>query len=202
MRGLILKDLYLGGYGRKLGHNVIFDASNVACLAKHLYALRVDEVTLEDEENDIEEMETMIRKYSAFEKHVPGPSPAPKGHVIILTGSTGSLGARILALLLTRSDVRNVYCLVRGGDVQENVAKALRQRGLSVGDTTLLVALILVCYLKQFTSYIMKPRSSSIGTFLLLFLHPSRPRNSTSFHHPRDTHVRPQIRAFPRLRTL
>lgn len=141
MRGLILKDLDLCGYGRKLGQNVIFDTANVARLAKHLYALRVDEVMMEDEEDEIEEMETMIRKYSAFKKHVPGPLPATEGHVVLLTGSTGSLGAHVLALLLTRSDVRNVYCLVRGENPQERVLEALRQRGLSVADTTLLVAL-------------------------------------------------------------
>lgn len=141
MRGLILKDLDLGGNGRKLGQNVIFDTANVARLAKYLCALRVDEVTLEDEEDEIEEMETMIKKYSTFKKHVPGSSPAPGGHVVVLTGCTGSLGAHILALLLARSDVGNVYCLVRGENPQERVLEALRQRGLSVPDTKLLVAL-------------------------------------------------------------
>lgn len=141
MRGLILKDLDLGGNGRKLGQNVIFDTANVARLAKYLCALRVDEVTLEDEEDEIEEMETMIKKYSTFKKHVTGSSPAPGGHVVVLTGCTGSLGAHILALLLARSDVGNVYCLVRGENPQERVLEALRQRGLSVPDTKLLVAL-------------------------------------------------------------
>lgn len=95
----------------------------------------------EDDEGEIEEMETMIKKYSRFKKHVSGSSPAPKGHVVVLTGSTGSLGAHILALLLTRSDVRNVYCLVRGENPQDRVLEALRQRDLSVPDATLFVAL-------------------------------------------------------------
>ena len=141
MRGLILRDLDLGGNSRKLGQNVIFDTANAARLAKHLYALRVSAVTPEDDEDEIKEMETMIKKYSTFEQHVPGSSPAPEGHVVILTGSTGSLGAHILALLLTQSDVRNIYCLVRDEKPQERVLEALRQRGLRVPDTTLLVAL-------------------------------------------------------------
>lgn len=140
MRGLILKDLDLGGNSRKLGHNVIFDTANVARLTQHLYALRVDKATPEDDEDEIEEMKTMIKKYSTFKKHVPGSSPTPEGHVVVLTGSTGSLGAHILALLLTQSDVRNVYCLVRGEDPRERVLEALRRRGLEVPDT-LLVAL-------------------------------------------------------------
>lgn len=86
-------------------------------------------------------MEAMIKRYSTFKKHVPGSSPAPDGQVIVLTGSTGSLGAHILGLLLTRSEVRNVYCWVRGEDPQERVLEALRRRSLSVLDATYLVAL-------------------------------------------------------------
>lgn len=141
MRGLIPKDLDLGGNSKKLGHNVIFDTANVARLAQLLYALRVDDATPEDDVSEIEEMKAMIKKYSTFHKHVPGSSPAPKGHVVVLTGSTGSLGAHILALLLTRSDVRNVYCLVRGKDPRGRVLEALRQRRLKVPDMRLLVAL-------------------------------------------------------------
>ncbi len=140
MRGLILKHLDIGGNSRKLGQNVIFDSASTAHLAKYLYALRVGDVIPEDDEDEIEEMKTMIKKYSTFKKHV-GASPAPEGHVVVLTGSTGSLGAHILALLLTLSDVRNIYCLVRGENPRERVLEALRQRGLSLPDTTLLVAL-------------------------------------------------------------
>ena len=139
MRGLILKDIDLNG--RKLGRNVIFDTANAARLAKHLYALRADVVTLEDDEDEIEEMKTMIKKYSIFKRHVPCPRTAPEGRVIVLTGSTGSLGAHILALLLSRSEVSKVYCLVRGDNSGERVLEALRQRHLSVPDTKRLVTL-------------------------------------------------------------
>ena len=141
MRGLILKSLDLGGNGGKLGRNVIFDTGNVDRLAKHIYALRVDDKPPEDNEDEIEEMETMIRKYSTFTKHIPGSKSTPEGHVVVLTGSTGSLGAHVLALLLTRRDVRSVYCLVRGKIGQERVLKALRQRGLGAPDETRVVAL-------------------------------------------------------------
>lgn len=141
MRGLILKDLDLGGNCRRVSQNVIFDTANVARLAQHLYALKNDNMTPEDDEDEIDVMEAMIKQYSIFERHVPGSSPAPGGHVVVLTGSTGSLGAHILAALLTRSNVRKVYCLVRGENPQERVLEALRQRGVSVSDTTLLVAL-------------------------------------------------------------
>ena len=141
MRGLILKDLDLGGNSKKLGHNVIFDTANVARLAQLIYALRVGDATPEDEVGEIEEMKSIIKKYSTFDKHVLGSSPAPKGHVVVLTGSTGSLGAHVLALLLTRSDVRNVYCLVRGEDPRGRVLEALRRRRLNVPDTKAFVAM-------------------------------------------------------------
>ena len=141
MRGLILKDLDLGSNSRKLGQNVIFDKANVARLARYLYALRMDVITQEDDEGEIEEMKELIKKYSTFIKHVPGASSVPGGQVVILTGSTGSLGAHILATLLSRSDVRKVYCLVRGKNPQERVLEALRQRDLNVPGTALFVAL-------------------------------------------------------------
>lgn len=90
MRGLIMRKLDLGGDSRKLGHDVIFDTTNVACLAQHLYALRVNDATPEDDEDEIEEMKTLTKTYLTFENHGPGSSPTPEGHVIVLTGSTGS----------------------------------------------------------------------------------------------------------------
>ena len=141
MRGLILKHLNLGGNGRKLSRNVIYDTGNVDRLSKHLYALRTGALTREDEGYTVDDMETMIEKYSTFEKHVPGSISAAEGHVVILTGSTGSLGAHLLALLLTRSEVRKVYCLVRGANPRERVLEALQQRDLMVPDTARLVTL-------------------------------------------------------------
>ena len=65
------------------------------------------------------------QKILGIQKHVPGSSLAPQGHVVVLIGSTGSLGAHILASLRTRSDVCNVYCLVRGENLQERALEAL-----------------------------------------------------------------------------
>ncbi len=48
----------------------------------------------------------------------------------LLTGTTGSLGAHLLAQLIKRPDVRAVYCPVRGADPAQRVGTALRQRSL------------------------------------------------------------------------
>lgn len=68
MRGLILKEMDIGGNSRKLDQNVIFDTANVARLAKHLYALGVNETASDDDVDEIQEMEALIKKYSIFKK--------------------------------------------------------------------------------------------------------------------------------------
>ncbi|KAI5917478.1 hypothetical protein F4810DRAFT_717670 [Camillea tinctor] len=50
--------------------------------------------------------------------------------IIVLTGSTGSLGSYILSTLLTRSNVRKVFCLNRSPDAAERQQASFRSRGL------------------------------------------------------------------------
>ncbi|ROV99471.1 hypothetical protein VMCG_06316 [Cytospora schulzeri] len=52
------------------------------------------------------------------------------GHVIAVTGTTGSLGSYVLATLLARPDVTKVICLNRAADAKERQPKALSSRGL------------------------------------------------------------------------
>lgn len=108
VRGRILREIDLGG--KPLGQNVIFDYPNVRSLAKHIYALRTGEV--EDEISEIEEMKELIAKYSSFPQRTPGIIQ-PTKETVILTGTTGSLGAHILAQIANLSDIRRIYCLVR-----------------------------------------------------------------------------------------
>lgn len=70
MRGLILRDLNIGGNSRKLGQNVIFDTGNVARLAKHLHALRLDQKIQMEMADGAKEMEALIAKYSHKRSHV------------------------------------------------------------------------------------------------------------------------------------
>ena len=81
MRWILLKELDLGGNGKRLGENVIFDTSNVARLAKYLCALRSNSKTPDSDE--LETMTAMIKKYSVFKKHVPGSAPSPIAHVVV-----------------------------------------------------------------------------------------------------------------------
>ncbi|KAL6717390.1 hypothetical protein ACLMJK_005305 [Lecanora helva] len=141
LRGLILKTIDLGDNARNLGQNAVYDMGNAARLAKHLYGLRLDEGVPEDDENEFEQMNDMIKKYSHFTTHHPGSAPAPKAHNIVLTGVTGSLGAHILAEILQFPEVGYIYCLVRGENPQSRVLEALQQRGLDAPHVTRIKAL-------------------------------------------------------------
>ena len=75
LRALILTDLDLDGRESRITRNIVFETGNVALLARYLYAIATGaDVGVEDE---IEEMEEMIRKYSIFKNHAPS---SPIGH--------------------------------------------------------------------------------------------------------------------------
>ncbi|KAJ5506168.1 Male sterility NAD-binding [Penicillium expansum] len=53
-----------------------------------------------------------------------------KGHAVILTGSTGSLGAYLLHELLSDLSVTKIYCLNRSDDAATRQLQSLREKGL------------------------------------------------------------------------
>ncbi|CAG8396619.1 unnamed protein product [Penicillium salamii] len=54
-----------------------------------------------------------------------------ESHVVILTGSTGSLGAYLLYELLQDPTVSKIYCLNRGPDAASRQLKGMQDKGLS-----------------------------------------------------------------------
>jgi thioester reductase-like protein len=67
------------------------------------------------------------------------------GIVVLLTGSTGSLGSHILDQLLDRPDVKKVYCLIRDGKTFNDLKDAFNSRDLSVNKLILGSDKINVC---------------------------------------------------------
>lgn len=130
MRGLIVKDLNLGGNSKKLTQNVIFDTANVSNLAKHLLRLCQSQDGNDEVGDPVAEMETMIQKYSIFERHVPRSSTEPDYHVVVLTGVTGALGAHTLSQLLSHPSISKIYCLIRGKDPLSRIQNSLQSRCL------------------------------------------------------------------------
>ncbi|XPT03556.1 hypothetical protein M3J09_012647 [Ascochyta lentis] len=115
----ILKTVDIGN--NKLGQNVVFEYPSIAALSAHLHSLRTG--TTEEQTSVEETMKDLIARYSNFK-------PARK-QTVVLTGTTGSLGAHVLAQLVARADIETVHCLVRakdGQDAARRVTQSLLQR--------------------------------------------------------------------------
>jgi thioester reductase-like protein len=133
-RGHMMRELDLGGGGKKLAHNVVYENPSVRQLARHLYAVAHDgeATTTASAESETDVMQTLVEKYGVF-RPFEGGQATPDGAVVLLTGTTGSLGAHVLAQLLPLPHIRQVYCLVRAADAAAATARvltSLHDRGL------------------------------------------------------------------------
>ncbi|KAL8707032.1 MAG: hypothetical protein Q9225_007868, partial [Loekoesia sp. 1 TL-2023] len=128
MRGLIIKDLDLGGNSKNLNQNVVFETSNVENLAKHLYDLRQGHFS--DIEDPNTAIQTLIQKYSVFKQHSPGPNSVREAHTVVLTGATGGLGSQLLSKLSFDRSVSKIYCLLRGSEPLQRLRESLHNRNL------------------------------------------------------------------------
>lgn len=131
----IVRDIDLGGHGDKLSQNIVFEKGTVGALAKHLYQMRTGEEF--EAEDELQVMREMIEKYSHFTHHHPTLTRKPDSEVVLVTGATGNLGAFIVADLLRRSNVSEVWALVRApGQVAAGarLSKALADRNIVLSD--------------------------------------------------------------------
>ncbi|KAL1653329.1 putative NRPS-like protein biosynthetic cluster [Didymella pomorum] len=107
--------------GNTLGQNVVFEYPSIAALSAHLHGLRTG--TVEEQTSVEQTMQNLLSKYSDFK-------PARK-QTVVLTGTTGSLGAHVLCQLVSRTDIETVHCLVRAKDEKgaaHRVTQSLVQR--------------------------------------------------------------------------
>jgi Male sterility protein len=112
--------------------NVVYTNPSVNALTVYLLSRSVPD-TFDVLSATSERIRSTIAKYSSnFSRHQPGPKSVD-GKVIALTGSTGSAGSAILALLLNRSDVKRIYLLNRKGNERQDIrqAKGFKERGLN-----------------------------------------------------------------------
>ncbi|KAI1446874.1 L-aminoadipate-semialdehyde dehydrogenase [Annulohypoxylon stygium] len=127
-RAKIMREVDIGD--NVLSNNVCFEYPSPKKLASHLYSLRTGEELQHTDE--IALMSNLIEKYSDFPLFAPG-NQQPDGEVILLTGSTGSLGAHILSQIVSLPGVKKVYCLVRAKtleDARSRVVSSLESRSL------------------------------------------------------------------------
>lgn len=123
IRSEIVKNIDVGG--AKLGQTVVFDHPCVSKLAGYLYGLRSGDQSIKAISIE-EEMQELIDKYSA----IPAPTPERRSSIVI-TGVTGSLGAHIVAKMVSDPTIDKVYCLTRAKsdeDADRRVISSLIQR--------------------------------------------------------------------------
>ncbi|KAJ6014375.1 NRPS-like enzyme [Penicillium herquei] len=126
-RGILQSEIDIGA--SSLAHNVVFDCGTLERLAMHLYALRTGEGNVSVTEDELQAMSQMITQYSTFLNR-----PA-SDRVVILTGTTGSLGVYILSKLLQDPLVKKVFCLVRADSERsalDRVLSSLSSRSLPI----------------------------------------------------------------------
>ncbi|KAF2722236.1 acetyl-CoA synthetase-like protein [Polychaeton citri CBS 116435] len=130
---LIKQELDLGGSGDRLGQNVVFEKATIRRLARYLYQLRKGK---DDEaEDETEVMKELIDKYSVFARHVPDIVEMPAREVVIVTGATGNLGAFIVKEMAARTDVAEVWTLIRAssrGSATARVMESLSSRQIQL----------------------------------------------------------------------
>ncbi|KAI1761375.1 hypothetical protein GGR53DRAFT_525119 [Hypoxylon sp. FL1150] len=113
----------------KLPVNIIYDSGNVNSLAENLIRMRKGG-GISSPSDGASLMSKFISKYSNFPKFVPGDQRSD-GEVVLLTGTTGSLGAHILSQVAVSPQVKSVYCLVRAStteEAQSRVVSSLKSR--------------------------------------------------------------------------
>ncbi|KAK4542196.1 hypothetical protein LTR36_007043 [Oleoguttula mirabilis] len=133
---IIKQNLDLGAKGDSVSQNVVFEKGNVRALARHLFQLRTGEVA--EDENELDAMREMIDKYSHFTQHFATSRVPPEKDVVLVTGATGNLGAWIVAELVKRSHVAEVWALVRApgqAAAGARLMQSLASRNIQLTDT-------------------------------------------------------------------
>jgi hypothetical protein len=136
-------DCHVHASSSNIDQNIIFSNPSIRKLASSVIdaVLQRDSLGVVDVKTDIE---NMIEKYSAGFGHSALDSSTTivngRGHVVVLTGSTGGLGSYLLASLLQREDVSVIYAFNRpsrdvASSIQRRQKSSFKDRGL---DDTLL----------------------------------------------------------------
>ncbi|KAI0594594.1 hypothetical protein F4775DRAFT_573362 [Biscogniauxia sp. FL1348] len=128
----INKHLLVHGKRQSIQARVVYANPSIAGLTRIVSALSEGQNINHKSESDVEKMK---RLYSLHTENLPlttrraEPKPVD-GFVVLLTGSTGSLGSYILDSLIRDFNVSRVYCLNRGHGSGERQKKSQADRGL------------------------------------------------------------------------
>ncbi|KDQ07664.1 hypothetical protein BOTBODRAFT_139808 [Botryobasidium botryosum FD-172 SS1] len=138
VRNTILHALRENGISvAKITQNLVYSTPTILGLARYVSSIgnpsNADAV--EDRHTRTRALEDMVTKYTSdFPIHNP-TALAPASEVVLLTGSTGSLGSAVLAHLVTLSSVSRIYAFNRksrdGTSIRQRQLKSLESQGLN-----------------------------------------------------------------------
>ncbi|KAH8114663.1 acetyl-CoA synthetase-like protein [Phellopilus nigrolimitatus] len=115
--------------------NFVYDHPSIVSLAAYASKLAAPTstgVVVEDVAHKVRTMEDMVAKYTEnFKAHTPiASSKSFDRDIVLITGTTGGLGALLLAKLLESSHIERVYALNRsGGQLLNRQIEALKGPG-------------------------------------------------------------------------
>ena len=125
---------------RHVPEHFVYDNPMIAQLASFISSIALGTDCPDDGSHSaaarIEAMRAMVAKYTSdFPTHKADPSvKRPKGDVVLVTGTTGSLGSHLLSQLAASEEVERVYALNRPSrdklPLRERQRLALVDRGL------------------------------------------------------------------------
>ncbi|KAI5119742.1 hypothetical protein M0805_008672 [Coniferiporia weirii] len=115
--------------------NFVYHNPSIGALAAYVSELTCSPGGTSDQQHvqrKVDKMHALVTKYSeGFPKHVPTDALPSDGDVVLVTGTTGALGAILLIELLSSPTVKRVYALNRrGGELLLRQQAALEERGL------------------------------------------------------------------------
>jgi thioester reductase-like protein/aryl carrier-like protein len=121
---------------------IIYRNPSVDLLAKHIYHSVQDTTTGDAEEDRTAPIESLLRHYEQKIDQIVAKGPtrskcedtSTASEVVMLTGSTGTVGSFLLNRLLADSSVSHIYCLNRAHDSGSLQRARNRQRGLTPCD--------------------------------------------------------------------
>lgn len=124
--------LSMRGVSRAFEARVVYENASISALEEATIAALEGRNLSSDKQSPEQKMQILFDKYAAnmpINARKPEPRPAG-GDVVLLTGSTGSLGSYILDSLLRNAGVSYVYCLNRGSDSGKRQEKSQADKGL------------------------------------------------------------------------
>ncbi|KIM81777.1 hypothetical protein PILCRDRAFT_8450 [Piloderma croceum F 1598] len=116
--------------------NVIYENPTISALAAFVsrFVLHADQVDHPSQVSKVQEMLSMVEMYSqGFPQHSPS-IVTPSKDVVMITGTTGALGAALLAEIVASDDVDRVFAVNRksssGAMIADRQMTALKRQGL------------------------------------------------------------------------